>query len=96
MRAFVEAVRYFKTNRAGTLPILQKYMGGISAEHAAYIYDEAVETVEELPVPAEKGLQAILDRETDPKARTLTPEAFIDLSFLKEIDRAQAERIYRR
>jgi NitT/TauT family transport system substrate-binding protein len=97
MRAFVEAVQYFKTNREGTIPILQKYMGGISSEHGRVVYEEALETFEDFPVPTEKGLQAVLERETDPKAKTLKPESFIDLSFLKEIDRAGlVEKMYRR
>jgi NitT/TauT family transport system substrate-binding protein len=97
MRAFVEAVHYFKTNRDGTLPILQKYMGGISAEQARVVYDEALEVFEDLPVPAEKGLQAVLDRESDPKAKTFKPASFIDLSFLKEIDRSGlVEKLYRK
>ena len=97
MRAFVEAIHYFKTNREGTLPILQKYMGGISSENAGIVYDEALDVIEDLPVPAEKGLLAVLDRESDPKAKTFKPTDFIDLSFLKEIDRrGLVEKIYRK
>jgi NitT/TauT family transport system substrate-binding protein len=97
MRAFVEGVQYFKSNRDGTIPILQKYMGGISSEHARLVYEEALEVFEDLPVPAEKGLQAVLDRESDPKAKGLKPEYFVDLSFLKEIDRGGlVEKIYKR
>jgi NitT/TauT family transport system substrate-binding protein len=97
MRAFVEAVRYFKTNPDGTLPILQKYMGGISSEQARVVYEETLEVMEELPVPAERGIQAVLDRESDPKAKTFKPSVFIDLSFLKEIDRGGlVDKIYRK
>jgi len=97
MRAFVEAVHYFKTNREGTIPILQKYMGGISAENARVVYDEAVEVFEDIPVPAERGIQAVLDRESDPKAKTLNPASFVDLSFLKEITRGDlVEKLYRK
>ena len=97
MHAFVEAIHYFKTNREGTLPILQKYMGGISSENAGIVYDEALDVIEDLPVPAEKGLLAVLDRESDPKAKTFKPMDFIDLSFLKEIDRrGLVEKIYRK
>jgi NitT/TauT family transport system substrate-binding protein len=97
MKAFVEAVQYFKTNREGTIPILQKYMGGISSEHGRVVYEEALETFEDFPVPTEKGLQAVLERETDPKAKTLRPESFVDLSFLKEIDRGGlVEKTYKR
>lgn len=97
MRAFVEAIHYFRTNREGTIPILQKYMGGISSDNARVVYEEALEVIEDLPVPAEKGLQAVLDRESDPKAKTFKPAVFIDLSFLKEIDRSGlVEKIYRK
>lgn len=97
MRAFVEANHYFKTNREGTVPILQKYMGGISSEHARFLYDEVVERFEELPVPAEKGLQGVLDRENDPNAKSFKPADFVDLSFLKEIDPGElVEKLYRK
>jgi NitT/TauT family transport system substrate-binding protein len=97
MRAFVEAVRYFKANPDGTLPILRKYMGGINSEQARVVYDEALEVFEDLPVPAERGIQAVLDRESDPKAKTAQAGYFIDLSFLREIDRSGlVDKIYRK
>jgi NitT/TauT family transport system substrate-binding protein len=97
VRAFSEAAHYFKTNRAGTIPILQKYMGGISSENAGFLYDENVELIEELPVPTERGLQGVLDRESDPKAKSFKPADFVDLSFLKEVGGSgPVENLYRR
>jgi NitT/TauT family transport system substrate-binding protein len=97
MRAFVEAIEYFKTNRDGTIPILQKTMGGISAENARFLYEEYLELFEELPVPREEGLQAALDRDSDPKAKNFKPADFVDLSFLKEIDRSGlVDKLYHR
>ena len=97
MRAFVEAFHYLRTNREGTIPIVQKYMGGIGVEQARFLYDDYLPLFEELPVPREKGLQAAVDLETDPKAKTFKPADFVDLSFLKEIDRSrQVERIYKK
>jgi ABC-type nitrate/sulfonate/bicarbonate transport system substrate-binding protein len=97
MRAFVEAFHYLRTNREGTIPIIQKYMGGIGVEQARFLYDDYLPLFEELPVPREKGLQAAVDLETDPKAKTFKPADFVDLSFLKEIDRSgQVERIYKK
>jgi NitT/TauT family transport system substrate-binding protein len=97
MRAFVEAFHFLKTNRDGSIPILQKYMGGINVEQARFVYDEYVELFEELPVPREKAFQAVLDNETDPKAKNFKPADFVDLSFLNEIERSgQVEKIYRR
>ncbi len=96
MRAFVEAFRYLKSNREGSIPILQKYMGGIDAEQARFVYDEYVGLFDDFPVPREKGFQAALDNETDPKAKNFKPADFVDLSFLNEIDRAQVEKIYKK
>jgi len=97
MRAFVEAFHYLRTNREGTIPIVQKYMGGIGVEQARFLYDDYLPLFEELPVPREKGLQAAVDLETDPKAKNFKPADFVDLSFLKEIDRGgKVERIYKK
>lgn len=97
VRAFAEAIQYFKTNREGTISLLQKYMGGISTEQARFLYDDYVELFEELPVPRERALQAMLDQESDPKAKSLKPGDFLDLSFLREMDRGgMVDKIYRR
>jgi ABC-type nitrate/sulfonate/bicarbonate transport system substrate-binding protein len=95
MRAFVEAIHYFKKSPSGTIPILQKMMGGIGAESARILYEEYVELFEELPVPQETGLQAMLDQESDPKVKNFKPADFVDLSFLKQIDQdGVVEKIY--
>lgn len=97
VRAFVEAIHYFKTQPSGTIPILQKTMGGISAQSARFLYDEYVELFEELPVPRERGLQAVLDQDTDPKTKIFTPGDFVDLSFLKQIGQSGlVEQLYRK
>jgi ABC-type nitrate/sulfonate/bicarbonate transport system substrate-binding protein len=97
MRAFVEAFHYLKSNREGSIPILQKYMGGINVEQARFVYDEYVELFEDLPVPREKAFQAVLDNESDPKAKSFRPADFVDLSFLNEIERSgQVEKIYKK
>jgi NitT/TauT family transport system substrate-binding protein len=38
MRSFVETIHYLKTNRPGSIALLQKYFGGLSAEEASYLY----------------------------------------------------------
>lgn len=97
MRAYVEAVHYFKTNREGTIPVLQKYMGGLTGEQARFLYDEYAALTEEPPVPREKAVQAMLERESDPKAKDFKPADFVDLSPLKEIDRSGlVEKLYRK
>ena len=97
MRSFVEAVHYMKTNRNGTIALMQKYMGGLSKEEAAYLYEEQVDLLEALPAPNAKALQAVLDRETDPKVKNFTPADFTDASFFAEIERSGLiEQLYRK
>ncbi len=96
MRAFVEGIHYFKTNPAGTTAILQKHLG-VTAEQARFLYEEQVNLFEPFPVPSDKALQAILDRESDPKAKNFKPADFVDLSFLKEIEKSGLmESLYRK
>jgi hypothetical protein len=72
-------------------------MGGITAEQARFAYDEYIELLDEMPVPKEKGFQAVLDNESDPKAKNFKPADFVDLSFLNEIDRgSRIENIYKK
>ena len=87
MRSFVEAIHYLKTNRSGSIALLQRYFGGLSAEEAGYLYQEQIDLMEALPAPNDKALQAVLDRETDPKVKSLSTADFVDASFFREIEK---------
>jgi ABC-type nitrate/sulfonate/bicarbonate transport system substrate-binding protein len=88
MRSFVEALHYIKTNRTGTIALLQKYLGGLSAEEAAYLYQDQVPILEALPGPNEKAIQAVLDRENDPKIKSTPVADVIDASFFRDIEKS--------
>jgi NitT/TauT family transport system substrate-binding protein len=95
--AFVETMHFLKTNRVGSITLLQKYFGGLSAEEAAYLYDEQADLLERSPAPNEKALQAVLERETDPKTKNFGPADFVDASFFKEIEKSgMLEQLYRK
>jgi ABC-type nitrate/sulfonate/bicarbonate transport system substrate-binding protein len=97
MRSFVETIHYLKTNRTGSIALLQKYFGGLSAEEANYLYQEQIDLMEALPAPNDKALQAVLDRETDPKVKSFSTADFIDPSFFKEIEKSgMIEQLYRK
>lgn len=96
-RSFVEAIHYLKTNRSGAIALLQRYLGGLSADEASYLYDEQVEFLERLPAPNEKALAAVLERESDPKVKSLAIGDFIDASFFREIEKTGLiEHLYRK
>lgn len=97
MRSFVETLHYLKTNRTGSVALLQKYFGGLNMEEAAYLYDEQVELLERLPAPNDRALQAVLDRENDPKLKVMSPADFTDASFFRDIERSGLiEQLYRK
>jgi hypothetical protein len=88
MRAYVEGVYYFKTNKEGSVRALQKLLRGATAAEIAILYDDQRDVVDPLPVPSDEALQADLDRETDPKAKSLKIADLVDLSFLREIEKS--------
>lgn len=88
IRAYVEGVHYFKTNHEGSLRALQKYFRGATAEQVAFLYDHQRDITDRLPVPTDEAIQGELDRETDPKAKSFKPADFMDLSFLREIEKS--------
>ena len=88
MRSFVEAIHYLRTNPGGAISLLQRYMGGLNAEEASFLYHEQIDLFEALPFPSDKALQALLDRESDPKAKSSKPADFFDVSFLREIEKS--------
>ena len=96
-RSFVDAIHYLKTSRSGSIALLQKYLGGLNADEAGYLYDEQVELLERLPGPNEKALAAVLEREPDPKVKSFAIADFIDGSFFREIEKSgYVEQLYRK
>lgn len=97
MRSYVEAIHYLKTNPTGTIALIQKYMAGLNLEEATYLYHEQADFFEPLPLPSDKALQALLDRESDPKAKSAKPSDFVEVSFLKDIEKSGLlDQLYRK
>ena len=88
MRAYVEGVHFFKTNKEGSVRALQKLLRGATAPEIGVFYDDQRDVVDPLPVPSDEALQADLDRENDPKARSMKLTDLVDLSFLREIEKS--------
>jgi ABC-type nitrate/sulfonate/bicarbonate transport system substrate-binding protein len=88
LRAYVEGVHYFKTQRDETIRILQKNLGDLPTSEVALIWEAAREEYQPLPVPTEDAIQAVLERETDPAAKSFQPADFVDLSLLREIEQS--------
>ena len=72
--------------RDETIRILQANLSGLELDEITFLYQDVADLLQLPPVPSDAALQAMLDREDDPAARTHQPSAFVDLSFLREIE----------
>lgn len=89
MKAYAEAIYYYKTHPRESIAILQKYLKIDDAEALQEAYEGVGLTlVPEKPYPTLKGIQMILGELAgrEPKAQTAKPEQFVDLTFIKELD----------
>jgi ABC-type nitrate/sulfonate/bicarbonate transport system substrate-binding protein len=86
LRAYVEGVHFFKTQRDETIRILQKNLVDLPESEVALVWEAARDEYQPLPAPSEEAIQAVLERETDPAAKSFQPADFIDLSLLREVD----------
>jgi NitT/TauT family transport system substrate-binding protein len=82
--AMATAVHEFKTNPSVAIPLTQKFLEVKSEDNAKAAYDAYVKIYPDDLRPSVKGLQLVLDElaKTNPKAKTMKPEQFVDTSTL--------------
>ncbi|MGZ8522054.1 MAG: ABC transporter substrate-binding protein [Candidatus Binatia bacterium] len=89
MRALVEGIHYFKTQRRESEKIIARYMrtDNLEAVGATWEYF-AAKIVPRKPYPSVKGVKALLDlaAKERPEAAKAAPERFINTTLLKELD----------
>ena len=94
VRAYVEAIHYFKTNKPGTIRIFQKYMRGLSEDSLATWFEDLRESLRPLPYPDEEALREDLEQVGAPKSQA--PASFVNTTFLDEIKKSGlVEKLYR-
>jgi len=98
MRAYLEGIYLFKSNKDLSLSTLKKYtrLDDISLMQAAY--DEySKKLIRSVPYPNREGIQIIIDQlaKTRPQAKSLNANDFIDPTILKEIEESGfVKRLY--
>jgi sulfonate transport system substrate-binding protein len=89
LRAYVEGIYLFKSNKELALNTLKKYarMSDVSLMSGTYD-DYSQRLIPAVPYPTPAGIQTIIDHlaKTRPEAKNLKPQNFIDASILKEIE----------
>ncbi|MGH7768234.1 MAG: ABC transporter substrate-binding protein [Candidatus Binatia bacterium] len=94
VQVYIEAIHYFKTNKAGTVRILQKHMRGLSEQQVGAWVDDVKDNLEAAPYPDDAGLRSELEQVNAPK--TQGPSYFVDRSILDEIKKSGfIERLYK-
>ncbi len=91
VRAYVEGLHRFKTDKAFSLKVLAKYTRINEPEVLEETYQHyAIRVMPKVPYPTTKGIQTVLDEigTRNPKAKTLQPANFIDVTFLKELEQS--------
>jgi hypothetical protein len=92
------AIHSFKTDKAGSLKIIQQYTKTRDTavlEETYRVY--AQKYLPRAPVPTRNGVKDILDSFGDsiPAAKTASPETFVDMSFVQELEKSGAiARLY--
>lgn len=88
LRAYVEAIAFFKNNRQGTMKIIQKYAGINDPAILASTVDFYAPKFPRAPYPTANGIRLALEQiaAQDPRARGAKPEDFMDVSFVKQLE----------
>jgi NitT/TauT family transport system substrate-binding protein len=89
LKAYVEGIYYVFTNKGATIKSLTRYMRTEDQEVLEYSYEHYLKRTPKKPYPTMKGIQNLVDMSVPqiPQTKTAKPEQFVDLSFLKELEK---------
>jgi ABC-type nitrate/sulfonate/bicarbonate transport system substrate-binding protein len=88
VRAMVEAIHIIKTEKEYAKGLFKKNLGISDPEGLERAYRDYSNAFPEVPYPTPEGVKTMLDdlAHTNPKAATADPKAFVDPSFVHELD----------
>src|SRR5215468_6166459 len=89
MKAYLEGIYVFKTNKEVALNVLKKYTRLDDLSLVQVSYDEmSRRLIRRVPYPDREGIQTIIDQlaKTRPQMKSLNPNDFIDPTILREIE----------
>ena len=90
VQAYAEGLHRFVNDRDFSIRVIQKYMRVNEKDLLDDAYEFYAPRVQKIPYPTFKGIKFILDgmAETQPRARNVAPESFVDLSLLQELEQS--------
>ena len=89
LKGFVEAIYFIYANKKDAQRVFSKYMRSNDPAVLEDSYNGYIKSIPKKPYPTLKGIQFMLDvlTPTLPQAKNFKPEQFVDLSFLKELEK---------
>jgi hypothetical protein len=84
MRAYLDAVRYYKTHRAEAVKKIMSLSKLPERQMAEVVYDGSLRATPDDGKPTVKGMEVVLEAagKENPKAKFLTVQQLLDLRFL--------------
>jgi len=88
VRAYVEAIHYFKTRKEETIKIISKYSRVEDREVLEHTWSWFTQNMPESPYPPPEGYQGVLQEmaSSNPKAAALNVKEIVDARFVKELE----------
>jgi len=88
VRAYVEAIHYFKTRKEETIQILRKYSRVEDRGVLDHTQTWFTQNMPEYPYPPVEGYQTVLQEmaSSNPKAASLNAKELVDARFVKELE----------
>ena len=97
IKALVEGIHAYKTDREFGLKVLRKYLKTNDQEVIQETYDFYSSKLAAKPYPTAKGMQVVLNdlASRNPKAKDAQTSQLVNLGFLKELeDAGYIDRLY--
>ena len=90
IQAYAEGLHRFITDRDFSVRVMKKYLRIDDRDILDDAYKFYSEKLEKIPYPTLKGIKFIIDEmaERNPQAKKASPESFVDLSVLQEIEQS--------
>jgi ABC-type nitrate/sulfonate/bicarbonate transport system substrate-binding protein len=87
LQAYVEAIYYFRANKAFTQKVLAEFARNDDPELLDETWDlYANHYLERVPYPTLEGIQTVLNESLQPGAKDAKPEQFVDLKLMHELE----------
>jgi NitT/TauT family transport system substrate-binding protein len=85
MKGYSEGIKRMNSDKAFSIPVIKKYMREDDPDMLEATYRYGVDFISRVPEPNKEGVIEVLRQSSDPKAKTASPEQFMDEGLVREL-----------